>query len=91
MTDTQVLQIAVQAMTVAAKLCAPILLVSLGIGLAISLVQAVTQIQEPTLTFVPKLLAVAVVIVFAGGWMLQTLMDFTREMFELIPQLLSTP
>jgi flagellar biosynthesis protein FliQ len=90
-TDTQVLQIAVQAMTVAAKLCAPILLVSLGIGLAISLVQAVTQIQEPTLTFVPKLLAVAVVVVFAGSWMLQTLMDFTRELFELIPQLLSTP
>ena len=89
MSDVQVLQIAVQAMTVAAKLCAPVLLISLGIGLAISLVQAVTQIQEATLTFVPKLIAVALVMVFAGNWMLQTLMDFTRAMFALIPQLLS--
>jgi flagellar biosynthesis protein FliQ len=88
-TDTQVLQIAVQAMAVAAKLCAPVLGVSLVIGLAISLIQAVTQIQEATLTFVPKLLAIAVVLVFAGNWMLQTLMDFTRAMFNLIPQLLS--
>ena len=89
MTDTQVLQIAVQAMAVAAKLCAPMLGVSLVIGLAISLIQAVTQIQEATLTFVPKLLAIAVVLIFAGNWMLQTLMDFTRAMFNLIPQLLS--
>jgi flagellar biosynthetic protein FliQ len=76
-------------MAVAAKLCAPVLGVSLVIGLAISLIQAVTQIQEATLTFVPKLLAIAVVLVFAGNWMLQTLMDFTRAMFNLIPQLLS--
>jgi flagellar biosynthetic protein FliQ len=91
MTDTQVLEIAVQAMAVAAKLCAPVLLVSLGLGLAISLVQAVTQIQEPTLTFVPKLIGVALVLIFAGNWMLQTIMDFTRGMFALIPQLLNTP
>jgi len=63
--------------------------ISLVIGLAISLIQAVTQIQESTLTLVPKLLAVALVMVFAGNWMRHTLSDFTRDMFALIPQLLS--
>ena len=61
MTDTAVLEIALQAILIAAKLCAPILLVTLAVGFGISLLQAVTQIQEVTLTFVPKLVAVAVV------------------------------
>jgi flagellar biosynthesis protein FliQ len=89
MSDTQVIEIAVAAMVAATKLCAPVLIVSLALGLAISLIQSVTQIQEATLTFVPKLAGVAVVLIFAGNWMLHTLLDFTRQMFDLIPSLLS--
>ena len=89
MTDTAVIDIAVQAFTVAAKLALPILAVSLAIGLGVSLLQSVTQIQEVTLTFVPKLLGVALVIVVAGHWMLAELLGFTRHLFALLPGLLS--
>lgn len=89
MNDADVIQIAIQTMLVTAKVCAPILIVSLAVGFAISLLQSVTQIQEVTLSFVPKLAAVAVVIVISGNWMLQELTSFTRSLFDLIPQLLS--
>ncbi|NFG60611.1 MULTISPECIES: flagellar biosynthetic protein FliQ [unclassified Clostridium] len=69
---------------VAAKLAAPILFVVLIVGLLISIIQATTQIQEQTLTFVPKLIAGAIVGIFLGSWMLQTLMSFTTRIFELI-------
>ncbi len=69
---------------VATKLAAPILLVVLIVGLLISIIQATTQIQEQTLTFVPKLIAGAIVGIFLGSWMLQTLMSFTTRIFELI-------
>ena len=69
---------------VAAKLSAPILLVVLIVGLLISIVQATTQIQEQTLTFVPKLIAGAIIGIFLGSWMLQTLMSFTTRIFDLI-------
>ena len=87
MTDTAVLEIALQALVVAGKLCAPILLVTLAVGFGISLLQAVTQIQEVTLTFVPKLVAVAVVIMLAGNWMLGEMTSFTDELYELIPKM----
>jgi flagellar biosynthetic protein FliQ len=86
--DTDVIQIATQTLLVTGKLCAPILVVSLAVGLLVSLVQSVTQVQEHTLSFVPKLGAVALVIVLAGGWMLATLETFTRELFALLPDLL---
>lgn len=88
MNDAMVIHIAVQTMLITAKVCAPILLVSLAIGFGISLLQAVTQVQEFTLTFVPKLAGVALVIVVAGNWMLAQLLGFTREMFALIPRLI---
>ncbi|MCS6130998.1 flagellar biosynthetic protein FliQ [Clostridium botulinum] len=69
---------------VAVKLAAPILLVVLIVGLLISIIQATTQIQEQTLTFVPKLIAGAIIGIFLGSWMLQTLMSFTTRIFELI-------
>ncbi|MBW6408547.1 flagellar biosynthesis protein FliQ [Clostridium weizhouense] len=72
---------------VAAKLSAPILIVVLVVGLVISILQATTQIQEQTLTFVPKLIAAAIVGIFLGSWMLQTLMSFTTRIFELITQI----
>jgi flagellar biosynthetic protein FliQ len=90
MTDTAVIEIALRMMTVTAKVSAPILLTSLAIGLAISLFQSVTQIQEVTLTFVPKLAGVALVIVVSGHWMLGQLVGFTHQLFDLIPRLIST-
>ena len=87
MTDTAVLEIALQAILVAAKLCAPILLVTLAVGFGISLLQAVTQIQEVTLTFVPKLIAVAVVVMVAGNWMLHEMVGFTGDLYEMIPRM----
>lgn len=81
------MQIAQQAMLITAKLSAPILLVSLTIGVAISLVQAVTQVQEMTLTFVPKLAGLAVVFLVSGGWMLREMSHFTQTLLESIPNL----
>src|SRR5439155_25928755 len=90
MTDTAVIEIMVQMMLVVAKVAAPILLVSLAIGLAISLFQSVTQIQEVTLTFVPKLAGVALVIVVSGHWMLGQLILFTHQLFDMIPRLINS-
>ena len=90
MTDTTVVEIALRMMTVTAKVAAPILITSLVIGLAISLFQSVTQIQEVTLTFVPKLAGVALVIVVSGHWMLGQLISFTHQLFDLIPRLISS-
>lgn len=88
MTDTAVLDIARQALTISAKLALPILIVALVIGTTISLLQAVTQVQEMTLTFVPKVLAIAVVLMVSGGWMLNQLVEFTRRLYEAAPGLL---
>ena len=62
----------------------PILIASIVVGLIISIFQATTQIQEQTLTFVPKLIGAALVGIICGSWMLQTLMSFTQRIFELI-------
>jgi flagellar biosynthesis protein FliQ len=88
MTDTDVVAIGLQAMIVAAKLCAPILLTALAIGFVISLFQSVTQIQEVTLSFVPKLVGVGVVLLVTGNWMLGVMVTFTQELFAQLPQLL---
>jgi flagellar biosynthesis protein FliQ len=89
MTDTTVIQIALQTMVVALKLSAPILVTALVIGFTISLFQSMTQIQEFTLSFVPKLVGVGIALLISGNWMLQTLIDFTRDLFELVPSLLA--
>lgn len=88
MTDTEVIEIALKAVVISVKLGAPILVVSLAVGLAVSVVQSVTQVQEVTLTFVPKLAAVAVVLVLGGNWMLGQLVSFTRDLFALLPGML---
>ncbi|WP_180357618.1 flagellar biosynthetic protein FliQ [Streptomyces sp. NP160] len=87
--DAAVIDIAVQAMIIAAKLSAPMLLVALSIGFIVSLFQSVTQIQEPTLSFVPKAVGVAVVLVVAGNWMLAEMNEFTTGLFDRIPALLA--
>ena len=90
MTDHAVINIAVQSILLATKLAAPILIVALGIGLVIGLLQSATQIQEQTLTFVPKLAGVALVILLAGHWMLGETIAFTHTLFNMIPQLLQS-
>lgn len=65
----------------------PLLGVALGVGLVIGIIQAATSINEMTLSFIPKLLALALSLAIFGGWMLMTLVDFTRNIFERIPTL----
>ncbi len=89
MTDSTILDIAMQTMLVTMKLSAPILVTALVIGFAISLFQAMTQIQEFTLAFVPKVVGIGVALILSGNWMLHTLIDFTVDLFERIPTLLS--
>lgn len=81
MTDAEVMRMATDAMLMTAKLAGPILLVSLAIGLLISLFQSVTSIQEVTLTFVPKLAGVAVVLLVAGHWMLGQIVGYTQNLY----------
>lgn len=72
------------AVVVGLKVAGPILALSIAIGLLISVLQAATSVNEQTLTFVPKLVLVAIVLVFGGGWMLQQMVDFTERIFEII-------
>ncbi|WIM96753.1 flagellar biosynthesis protein FliQ [Actinoplanes oblitus] len=88
MTDTMVVELGLQAMTIAAKLSAPVLLTALAVGFAISLFQSVTQIQEATLSFVPKAVAIGAVLLLAGNWMLHEMITYTTQLFDRIPDLL---
>ncbi len=87
MTETDVVQICSQALVLAAKLAGPLLLVALVSGVVISLVQAVFQVQDQTLSTVPKLALGGAVLALTGGWMLHISVDFTRELFDRIPEL----
>lgn len=88
MTDADVIDIATRTMMLAAKISAPILLTALGVGFLISLFQAATQIQEPTLSFVPKVIAIAVALLLTGNWILAELVSFTEDLFAMLPGLL---
>ena len=88
MTDTQVVQLGMQAFEISMKLGAPILLTALILGFGISLFQSVTQIQEATLSFVPKAVGVGVALLFSGNWMLHQMTSYTQNLFEQIPTLL---
>jgi len=88
MSDADVTEIAVQTMIVSAKVAAPILLTALLVGFMISLFQAATQIQEATLSFVPKMIAVAIALLVTGNWVLSELVSFTDQLFESLPRLL---
>ncbi len=82
MTQSQIIEIGTRAMWVTLELALPVLGVALVVGLLVSIFQAVTQLQEPTLTFIPKVLAVVLVIVLAGPWMLNTLIGFTTQLWS---------
>ncbi|MEU2348242.1 flagellar biosynthesis protein FliQ [Modestobacter sp. NPDC049651] len=88
MTDTDVTELATQTMLVAAKVAAPILLTALLVGFMISLFQAATQIQEPTLSFVPKVIACGIAMLVTGNWALGELISFTHQLFDTLPRLL---
>ncbi len=85
MTPEMVTTIGHQALWVTMLLSAPLLLSALGIGLLIGMFQAATQINEMTLSFIPKLLVLALALGVAGPWMLQVITSFTRQLFQQIP------
>jgi flagellar biosynthesis protein FliQ len=87
MTPESVMSLGYEAMKLSLLLAAPLLLVALVTGLIISLFQAATQINEQTLSFIPKLLAVFATLVIAGPWMLNLTLDYMRNLFSSIPQL----
>lgn len=89
MNTSALMDIGLLAMLTAAQLSAPILLTALAVGFAISLFQSITQIQEPTLAFVPKAVAVSVVLLISGNWMIGVMVDFTHALFAKLPSLLS--
>ena len=87
MNQDVVINLVMEAMALAFKVAMPLLLVGLVLGLVVSVLQAVTQIQEQTLSFIPKIVGTAVVIVAAGPWMLAQLLDYTQQLYEAIPRL----
>lgn len=88
MTPGTVMEIGRQAIEVTLLMSAPALLAALAVGLVISIFQAATQINESTLQFVPKLVAMFVVLLLFGPWMLQYLIDYIQRLFGSIPQLI---
>lgn len=88
MTPETVLTQGSQALQLALMLAAPLLLTALAVGVIVGVFQAATQINEQTLSFIPKLVATAGVLVFTGPWMLRLLTEFTRRLFESIPTML---
>ena len=85
MTPQSVVTIGQQALTVMLLLAAPLLLTSLVIGLIVSVLQAATQINEMTLSFIPKLIGTLVALIVAGPWMVTYFVDYVRRLFESIP------
>lgn len=85
MNQDQVVKLAMDALLLALKVGMPLLLAGLLVGLVVSIFQAVTQIQEMTLSFIPKILAVALVLVVAGPWMLDQIVSYTSDLYHSIP------
>lgn len=89
MDQDTVINLATQAMTLAVEVAGPMLLAGLVIGLVVSIFQAITSIQEQTLTFIPKIIALAVIIVVLGPWMLRQVVDYTENLYQSIPTLIA--
>lgn len=87
MNDTQVLDLVSAAMLMVGKLAGPLLVAALVIGVVVSIAQTVTQIQEMTLSFVPKLVGMAVIVLIGGNWMLGELVGWVRELWSGLPGL----
>lgn len=84
MTNGEVLDLMYQVFVLTFQLGGPVLIISMLVGVLISIIQAATQIHEQTITFVPKLIIIGVILVFTGGNMLETLQDFTVQIFQMI-------
>ena len=84
MNEEAALSILREAILLVATISAPILLLCMGVGLLIAVFQAATQINEQTLTFVPKLILVFIVLIVAGSWMMNTLSDFAQRVFSMM-------
>jgi flagellar biosynthetic protein FliQ len=88
MTDTAVTTLVTHMMIAGATLAAPALLTALFVGFGVSLLQALTQVQDSTLSFVPKILAVGIALLVSGNWMLHEMVSFTQQVFASLPALL---
>jgi flagellar biosynthetic protein FliQ len=90
MNQDTVVNLAAQAMSLALKIAGPLLIVGLGIGLLVSIFQAVTQIQEQSLSLIPKIMGIAAVIVILGPWMLGQLVAYTTALYTSIPTMVGS-
>lgn len=88
MTPEVVLDVGREALVVIALLSAPLLLSALAVGLLVGMIQAATQIQEMTLTFIPKLIVLALTLLISGSWMLNLITDFSTTLIQSIPELI---
>ena len=84
MTNEQIGEIIYELFVLILQIAGPLLVISMIVGICISIIQAATQIHEQTITFVPKLLVIGLILVFGGGWMMEALSNFTIQIFELI-------
>jgi flagellar biosynthetic protein FliQ len=89
MNDANVMKIGMDAMMMTAKLAAPTLITALLVGVLVGIFQSATQLQEATVSFVPKLLAVGAAVLLSGNWMLMQIMDYTKALWASVPSLLS--
>lgn len=85
MTEQTIIDIGGKAIMVAMQVAAPALISTLLVGLVVSVIQAATQINEQTLTFIPKILVMSIALAVAGPWIIQTMMNFTVDIFNAIP------
>jgi flagellar biosynthesis protein FliQ len=88
MTPENVMDLAHSTLTVTTMIAAPLLLTALITGLVIGMLQAATQINEATLSFIPKLLVLVIALFVTGPWILRTLVDFTRDLYSNIPNMI---
>jgi flagellar biosynthetic protein FliQ len=89
MDTAMVIELGRQALWAAVLVCAPLLTVALVIGVVIGIIQAATSVNEQTLSFIPKLIGMALALLLFGSWQIMTLVDFTRSIFQRIPTLFS--
>lgn len=87
MTTSEVMEVLKQAMLVAFQMAGPLLIVSIVVGLIVAIFQAATQIHEQTLTFVPKLIVIAIVLLVTGSWMLSVFTEFVQHIFSIMARL----
>lgn len=88
MNQAEIMTVFKEALVITIKLSAPILIASVVVGLIVAIFQAATQIHEQTLTFVPKLIVIALIFLLSGSWMITTLVEFTKLLFERLPLLM---